>query len=522
VKKFFVFAIALLVLGFAVNSFAIQAEIPADTTAAIAKGGTQVTIGGEIRMRAFSRQNTNDFDRNRASSSSGATTGTGEAMAYDFRTRLSVEAKMSPNTIGFIQMEAGGDSLPNSFGVGAYGNTGENTAWGSEGCKTLGGTFKCGDVKANEFRVLQAWIQHSGSGLFGVPAYVKVGHQPITIGAGIFYRHDLYNDDAAVVGITPIKGLDITAVTVKLAEGNQNSSDDQTLYSGIISYAINKDIKIGLDVSLLQSQNGSALAGYATTTNASPTPIYATPINPYAKADLWNIGANIKANVAGFALYATGDIQAGQANYGSQYGTAPYGQQYAGVVAGNRYPFRGYAVTAGAKYTFAPVTLGLDLGYGSGDRKSDQKIGTFQTAQADQAKFSYWVYDYFTINSAGNRDGGLQNLLQISANARADVMKDLMLGANISFLRAARKAYGGGSMNEMYYETASSNIGTEVDLYLNYQIDKGLRFYVDAGYLFAGNYWKGVKGYGNATTANPLPSKISDPWAIRPGFILNF
>jgi hypothetical protein len=486
VKKFFVFAIALLVLGFAASSFAMQAEIPADTTAAIAKGGTQVTIGGEVRMRAFSRQNTNDFNRNIASSSSN-NYGTGEAQAYDFRVRLSVEAKMSPNTIGFIQMEAGGGG----------DNTVENTAWGSEGCKSLGGTFKCGDVKANEFRVLQAWIQHTGSGLFGVPAYIKVGHQPITIGAGIFYRHDLYNDDAVVLGITPVKGLDITAVTVKLAEGAQNSSDDQTLYSGIITYAFNKDISAGLDVSLLQSQNGSALSA----TGGSPV---TTPAVFGAKADLWNIGANIKANVAGFKLYATGDLQAGTANF-----------------AGLKEPFRGYALTAGAKYTFAPVTLGLDLGYGSGDKKTDQKLGTFMTAQADQAKFSYWVYDYFTVNSAGNRDGGLQNIFQASINARADVMRDLMLGANVSFLKAAKKVFGGGNIAlDIPQPTSSSNIGTEVDLYLNYQIDKGLRFYVDAGYLFAGNYWKSV--IPTAGTGGLGTSKISDPWAIRPGFILNF
>jgi hypothetical protein len=469
----------------------MQAEIPADTTAAIAKGGTQVTIGGEVRMRAFDRQNTNDFDKNRASSSSGAlgsaTQGTGEAMAYDFRVRLSVEAKMSPNTIGFIQMEAGGGG----------DNTVENTAFGSEGCKSLGGTFKCGDVKANEFRILQAWIQHSGSGLFGVPAYIKVGHQPITIGAGIFFRQDLYNSDAIVLGISPVMGLDLTAVTVKLAEGLNNSSDDQTLYSGIVTYAINKDIVAGLDVSFLQSQNGSALSNPSTSTITTPTVLG-------WKADLWNIGANIKANVAGFALYATGDIQAGQANN-----------------LGTKYPFRGYAVTAGAKYTFAPVTLGLDLGYGSGDRKTDQKYGTFMTAQADQAKFSYWVYDYFTINSAGNRDGGLQNLIQASINAKADVMKNLMLGANVTLLRAAKKAFGGGNIGiaDVPVNTASGSIGTEVDLYLNYQIDKGLRFYVDAGYLFAGNYWKSVPGMGYVSSGQV---KLSDPWAIRPGFILNF
>jgi hypothetical protein len=475
VKKFFVFAVALLVLGFAASSFAIQAEIPADTTAAIAKGGTQVTIGGEIRTRAFTRQNTADFNRNVATSTSGVSStqfGTGEAQAYDFRVRLSVEAKMSPNTIGFIQMEAGGGG----------DNTVENTAFGSEGCKGLGGTFKCGDVKANEFRVLQAWIQHSGSGLFGIPAYVKVGHQPITIGQGVFYRHDLYNDDAIVVGITPIKGLDITAVTVKLFEGAQNSADDQTLYSGIISYAFNKDISAGVDVSLLQTQVNGVVPSTALLTT---------------KADLWNIGANIKAMVSGFKLYASGDFQLGQAN-----------------ITGNKYPFRGYALTGGVAYTFAPVTLSLDLGYGSGDKKSDQKLGTFMTAQADQARFT-WIYDYFTVNSAGNRDGGLQNLFYAKAGATGEVMKNLTLGANVTLLKAAKKVYGGGSIaagSDAGLPTTSSNIGTEVDLYASYQIDKGLRLYVDAGYLFAGNYWKSATGQ----------TKISDPWAIRPGFILNF
>jgi hypothetical protein len=502
VKKILLVAVAL-VLGLSGAAFAIQAEIPADTTAAIAKGGTQVTIGGEIRMRAFSRQNTNDFDRNRASSTSLPTMGAGEGMYYDYRVRLSVEAKMSPNTIGFIQMEAGGDSLIGSTtGYSANGNVGENTNWGGEGCKGLGGSFKCGDVKGNEFRVLQAWIQHSGSGLFGIPAYIKVGHQPITIGAGIFYRHDIYNDDAIVAGITPIKGLDITAVTVKMSEGTANSSDDQTLYSGIISYAINKNIKLGLDVSLLQSQNGSP-----GTLNAITVPPY-TPVMAGWKADLYNVGANIKANVAGFTLYATGDVQAGQANN-----------------LGTKYPFRGYALTGGASYTFAPVTLGLDLGYGSGDRKTDQKYSTFMTSQADQAKFSYWVYDYFTVGTAGNRNGGLQNLFQISANAKADVMKDLSLGGNISLLRAAKKSYGAGGMGiDIPVQTTSSNIGTEVDLYLNYQIDKGLRFYVDAGYLFAGNYWKSVPGMGQggSVATGATGSKLSDPWCIRPGFILNF
>jgi hypothetical protein len=476
VKKFFVFAVALLVLGFAASSFAMQAEIPADTTAAIAKGGTQVTIGGEVRMRAVTAQNTGDFNRNNAN---GSTFGSADRQIYDYRVRLSVEAKMSPNTIGFIQMEAGG--------ADSESNAGENTRWGDEGCKGLGGTFKCGDVKGNQFRVLQAWIQHQGSGMLGIPAYVKVGHQPIVIGAGVFYSHNIYNDDAAVVGITPIKGLDISALTVKLQENLQNSADDQTLYSGIISYAFNKDIVAGVDVSFLQSQNGSV-----GTTNTTAGIVG-------SKADLWNIGANIKAMVSGFKLYGTADFQMGKAN-----------------ILGNKYPFRGFALTGGAAYTFAPVTLALDLGYGSGDGKSDKKFGTFMTSQSDTARYAF-VYDYFVISSTGNKDSGVSNVFFAKAGARADVMKNLMVGADLILLRSAKKVFGGGSITATDFgtPTSSSNIGTEVDFYLNYQVDKGLLFYVEGGYLFAGNYWK-------VPVTGSTGGKISDPWIVRPGLKLNF
>jgi hypothetical protein len=458
-------------LGFSGAAFAIQAEIPADTTAAIAKGGTQVTIGGEVRVRGYLLQNSKDFQKGVTDGSSGPAGSVGgggnssERMYYDQRVRLSVEAKTSPNTIGFIQMEAGGGD--------SY--TGENYAWGKGGAKGLGGTYKQGDTKQDAFRVLQAWIQHSGSGLIGVPAYIKIGHQPITVGAGIFYKHTDYYDDAIVLGITPVKGLDLTALTVKLYEGLNLAADDQDLYSALITYAVNKDIVIGADLSLLQTQHGGI--GGATT-----------------KSNLWNIGFNGKANVAGFALKASADFQTGD-------------ERYDGI--SGKYPFRGYAFTAGAAYTFAPVTLAVDLGYGSGDSRSDNKYGTFRTSQSDSVHWTF-IYDYMMNNAAGNTCGGLQNTAFVQLSAKAQVVKDLNLSGSVTFLQAAKKVYG-----EAYnpsVTTSSRNLGTEVDLNASYQIDKGLLYYVEAGYLFAGNYWKG----------NASDLKLSDPWAIRHGIRLNF
>lgn len=66
--KIIFFSMAFISLVFATGSFAIQAEIPASIpsngTKSVARGGTQVTIGGEIRVRGGNAQNTSDFNRN--------------------------------------------------------------------------------------------------------------------------------------------------------------------------------------------------------------------------------------------------------------------------------------------------------------------------------------------------------------------------------------------------------------------------------------------------------------------------
>jgi hypothetical protein len=467
VKRIIILTLILIVSS-AVAAFAVPAEIPADTTAAVAKGGTQVTIGGEIRFRATTYRNTNDFNRHVVTVPE--TLGGAERSVVESRFKLSVEAKVSPNTIGLVQMEAASTGL----------NYGENTAWGSEGCRTYGGSFRCGDVKSNEFRVLQAWIQHSGSGLLGVPAYIKIGHQPIIIGSGMFYRHNFMNDDAIVLGVTPIKGLDLTALTVKLQENGNLSADDQDFYSAIITYAVNKDILLGADVSFLDSQTGSVL--------------------PNAWSHLWNIGLNARANVAGFTLRGEVDIQTGRDNW-----------------PGNHWDYRGYAALFNASYKLAPVTLTLDLAYTSGDSKNDNKVTTFLTSQC-HAPFYSLVYDHLTSNAASGMAGGLQNTVMLKLGASADVMKDFNITPSLIFLQAAKKSFGAATPTAIVTgpnggtPTSSRYIGTEIDAVFTYQIDKGLKWYLETGYLFAGNYWKAPAGL----------DKVSDPWMARMGLMLNF
>jgi hypothetical protein len=496
VKKLIIFAVALLALGFAANSFAIQAEIPADTTAVIAKGGTQVTIGGELRVRGISAQNTRDFDRHITDGDAPSyAKGKPEKMLYDYRYRLNIEAKVTPNTKAFIQLDGSGENSDDDNGEFGSPDNPSNVA------KKNGGSYRFGDQKLGPVRMSQAWIQHSGSGLIGVPSYIKVGHQPITIGAGIFYSHTYNNDDAIVMGIEPIKGLDFTGVIVKLQENGDLASDDQDLYSLIISYAINKKFTIGADVSFLESRPGTLFPANSDNGGIGIT------------SRLWNFGFNAKANLAGFKLYGTFDFQAGGDN-------AP----------GVKWNYRGYAATLGASYKFAPVTVALDLGYGSGDNKEDNKVGTFLTSQSNTVHYTF-VYDYHTVNAAGNRTGGLQNTMFAKISANADVMKGLNVGGAIAFLNAARKSIGAGTPDAIVgynqgIPTYHKYIGTEIDLSLTYQIDKGLKYFVEGGYLFAGNYWKDALGswvmMPDQGIAWQPKQKISDPWVVRHGLQLNF
>jgi hypothetical protein len=274
------------------------------------------------------------------------------------------------------------------------------------------------------------------------------------------------------------------------------------LYSAQVSYAINKDISVGADLSFLQAQNNSfsngVLTAASTTTFGATTPLSSNGI----RMNLWNFGVNAKAGVAGFKLYGTADIQEGRWWNNGAVGTR------------NRSPLMGMAFTAGGSYTLAPVTLALNFGYGSGDSKGDNRKSTFMTSQSDVQHFTF-IYDYMTANAAGNIAGGLQNTMFAQFAANADVMKSLNIAGSLTFLQAAKSAIGGGGVPPSFSGGPTSHryIGTEADATITYQIDKGLKYYVEGGYLFAGNqFWMGATGR----------SDISNPWAVRQGIQLNF
>ncbi len=434
----------ILVLGCAAMAFAVPADIPADTTAAVAKGKTQVTIDGDIRVRGRILKNTQDFNSDNKAA--------GDNALYDGRVRLGVTAQVTPNTMGRILLESGTTNA-------------DTYTWGSV-AGTATGTLTAGEYKAG-IAILEAWIQHKGQGLLGVPAFIKAGHMPVRVSSGIFYSHTLMGDDAILVGVEPVKGLSLIFHTIKQAEGANWRADDQTTYGMIGSYAFDKNSSIGWDVTFVDGQNG-------------------TPMGVSADLHLWNFGLNAKTNISGFGLAGDFAIQRGKIT-----------DRGVGLPD---WKARGYALKLDADYTFAPVKVSVGFGYGSGDNVADDKIKTFLTSQEVATHFT-WVYERWTPNAAGNNNGGLQNTMYLKAGAAADLTKELYADLSVWLLRAPKVAVG-----------VSKSIGVEVDANLKYKLDRGLTYFVEAGYLFAGNFWQfGVPA-----------ARVDDAWAVRHGVQLSF
>ena len=453
-----ILAVLVLLLGFAALSYAAPAEIPSDTTAVIAKGKTQITLGGDLRFRGFHGKNlkvkAND-------------TYTDSEAYYDYRVRLSLEAKVSPNTTGFVELESGDFEK-------------DSVIWGSKNGGARG-VYDYGNTKESNVTIRQAWIQYQGTGLLGVPAGIKVGRQLLKLGYGIFYDHTYFGDDAIVVFVQPMKELTLAAFTIKWSEGERDRNDDSTGYGILAAYA-GKGFGLSADISHLDHQN-IGNSGWAGT---------------FPDIHFWNFG--LRGNVddiAGTGLNFKADVEF---QTGKTKDLSP------------EIKFRGFAAMAGLDYKFKTVPLSLTLEYaiGSGDKASTgNKLENFITALGQEQHYTF-VYEFLTPAACkgyfyGDKRTGICNTQYVKFGGAYDIIKDLKAELYGYWLRAHRAV----AINNN--PTRDRDLGWEVDAKVTYQIDKGLTYWIEGGYFWPGDAYKLSSG-----------KDADDAWAVRHGIQLKF
>jgi len=470
-KKYLALALGLLfTLGFAASAFAIHAEIPAETQAVVAKGTSQVTLGGELRFRGEYKHATD-----LKSAGTGTTildTANDNDAKYDGRVRIRIQADVSKNTMGVIHLETG------SVTTDTYD-------WGTSG-ESAGVYRGVGNGKKGTLDVLEAWILHKFN--IGVPAGIKVGHMPLALGNKLFFNHSKFGDDAIVVFFDPTKELHIGLLAVKLLEGTSSITDDANAYVALLAYK-GKGFNISADYTVVDDQrNHITTNGVANGGTALKAGDMGTHLN--------NLGLRADVTFGGLNIMGDAELQSGKTDYENDALDVKH---------------KGKAFVIGASYKAAPATIRAKYGMGSGDNDSaDKDNNVFVTAVPNTQNMTY-VYDYRVKSATGLTNTGIANTTFLNLGVTAGLTKDLNVMLDYYVLRATKANSGSAINGSSSPEThTSKKIGSEIDAKITYKLDKNLVYFVEGGYLWTGAFY-------DTTTV-----QANDAYAVRHGITLSF
>jgi len=485
-KKLLILMLSVIALfAFVATSFALHA-VPENyeySPAVVKAKKSMIELGGELRMRGIYENNNDLVD----TESDGDTNDDQEA-SYDYRFRLDTKATVSPNTMGFIQLETGDENRADEV-------------WGT--CTSeANGVYdfaSSGNCKGETITIRQAYIAHQGTGL-GMLSGFKVGHMLLALGNGMFFNHTDWGDDAIILWMQPADGTEISLATIKFQDSNNlgttTTADDSDAYVLMGESAIG-NINLSGDVTLVHD-------------NQSPA--------GDKGIKLWNIGVRADADlgvamVKGDLEFQTGKIEGTQAG-------------------GDDMDLGGWAMMIGADFKLGEVNLGAEFAYGSGDDiDTEDEYEGFVTSLADGQRSSF-LADYrldgsgqaivvgsTTTSSAWASDNnhGLNNHWYLNVGADAKVHPDVKVSGDVYYLSATEKVANDTATAEL----EDTYMGVEVDAKVTYQIDTNLVYYIEGGYLFAGDFYKNAtlgKDPDNSLNAN----SPDNAYTVRHGIILSF
>jgi hypothetical protein len=413
-KKFLAIVIStLFVLGLACSAFAIHAEIPSETQAVVAKGETQITLGGSIRVRGEARNNTSDFNDDIVDHRS----------AYDQRVRLSLDATVSDNVQGFVQLEAGD------------GDTADTWTWGDANGAT--GTYPKGNAKRGEVGVLQAWLLYTND-----IANLKVGHMPLALGNLLFFDHRKFGDDAILI-YKDIENIHLAALTIKFEENGPVISDDANAYVGL-AVLKGEGFNAGADITWVNDNSGF--------------------LAPDEALDLFNVGLRADATFGTVSVKGDVEFQTGNAS--------------------DTADFAGYAVFAGLDVDLGTAKVALEGGVGSGDDTTTaDDIETFITSLSSGVPYIGFVYGTRAASaclSGTASNPGICNTTYVKFSASGNATDAFSLRGDVIWLSATEDVSIRGG-------TPDTDLGFEIDAKGTYDLARNLKYWVEGGYLFVGD-----------------------------------
>jgi hypothetical protein len=423
---------------------------------ASAEDKTDITIGGKILVRGWY------FDNVTGVSGNNEVPADSESHAFwSTNVNLTVDAKVSDNVRGFIELETSRGGSANS-GLWYWGDAKRGY-----------------DSKPNaDIMVRQAWIQYTGSGLFGIPAGIKIGHMPISLSEKQFLNNERFGDDAVLVWVDPIKELHIAAGTVKLNEGDILSHwDDLDGYVLLMTYMLDKDNTLG--------------ANWVWAHSDGNCPSLGTGIN-VEDLNFHNVGIHGNGKIAGLSYAAEADIN--------------FGKVKDIMFEGSDLKAKGWAIFAKLGYSLDMVNLRGSFAMGSGDEDAnDEDCEEFQTLQGPDygatARLVHYTQIYertvrtaahsaaLTTTVGGNTTNtGIANTTYFNLGVDVTPLKELTLSLDGYYLMATET----GAWEDELGTSVDDALGTEIDFKGTYKITKNLSYFVEAGWFMADDFYSDI------------------------------
>ncbi len=389
------------------------------TAIAFAEDKTEVTLGGKILERGWYLGNVSSSLPQKAVAET----------FYSTNVNLMIDAKVTDNVRGFLEIETASDGSHNS-GLFYWGNY---------------------DTKPDaQLLYRQAWIQYTGAGL-GVPAGIKVGHMLVSLGEKQFLNFERFGSDGILVWIDPTKEAHLALSTWKLNEGSLNKFDDSDAYIADLGFMWAKDNTLGANYTYVRGQQNDM--------------------------DFSNVGGYADGKISGLSYVAEVDLQLGDMK---ETGTA-------------KTKFRGYGIFAKLGYMIDPITVRASFAYGSGDTNDkDNKNKEFVTLQGPDYGYTARLIHYTQIyervlrtaalQADNTRNTGIANMTYYNLGIDLKPVQDLSLSLDGFYLQATKTPSKVGDY-----------IGSEVDFQGTYKLAKNLSYIVQAGYFWQGDFYKDMK-----------------------------
>ncbi len=462
----------MVVLVFTASAFALHEVKSAEYTPSLVKASkAQIELNGQIRIRGNLQKN---FDLNDKTEDT--------SQKYDQRVRLGLKATTSPNTFGVVELETG----------------------------TTGGTYDWGtyNAKSQQLSIRQAYIAHQTKAL-GTMSGFKAGKLLLALGNRLFFDNSNYGDDAIVLWINA-GPAEISLIDIKVSENTTTAdsrSHDKKNPVAKTSTSFNMN---DYDAYVL----AVAVPAGKVNISADVTDLRNRSTATYTKGvKLYNYGARVDADM---------DVVKVKADVEYQHGSS-YRNRSNNALALGEYKYSGYAGLLGLEVKAGSVaTIRAGGAYGSGDKsvkapKKDRRNEGFQTLLTDN-QYSTFIYDYSLKGASGTgvTGQGLNNTYYVTAGATVKPMADFKVSADYYFLRADEPVALNGAKKDNGNDLKSKDLGHEVDAKIEYQIDTNLAYYIEAGYLFAGN------AYDRRIDYRAKNVDVDNPYRIRHGIILEF